>query len=301
LESQYAELSAKYGASHPDLVSIRRQLEELGSGDVVETERSILADQFKILQSEFDQASKKFGPEHPEVKRLQRAIESTKDLLALQEPDEGSGSFPDNPTYIQTQAQLSGVNAELDAARLQMEALQERARVLEERVFRSPEVERNYVALKREYDAAVAKYEGIRAKESEAELAQNLEAERMGEKLSVIEPPLVPTRPIKPNRPLVLAVGFLLATAGGIGGTIAIDALGGRVYGGRQLASVLGEFPLAVVPFIRTRSDRRKALILWVITFVCIAAIFASVAIYIHFRLMPFDLLWLVIARRAGL
>lgn len=302
LESQYAELSAKYGASHPDVLAIRRQIDALGVEGQGGAQRDALQIQLKSLESELSEASKKYGSQHPEVTRLQRAIESTKEIIdSTPAPNGSRKSFPDNPAYIQTQAQLSSVNAELDAATLQMEALRERAKALEERVFKSPEVERNYVALKREYDAAVAKYEEIRSKESEAELAKSLEAERMGEKLSVIEPPLLPTRPIKPNRSLVLALGLLLAIAGGTGSAVVLDSVGGRVYGRRQLATVLGDAPLAVVPLIRTRQDRRKAVILRGLVVAAVVICLAGGAAYLNTHVAPLDVLWAMLANRLAL
>lgn len=302
LEIQYVELTAKYGASHPDVVNVRRQIETLSGNAPGAVSRDMLHAQLRAFEEELNKAQQKYGPKHPELKRLQAAIESTKALITTtSEEDNSRKSLPNNPIYIQTQAQLSGINAELEATRLQMEALQQRAKALEERVFKSPEVERNYVALTREYEAAVAKYTEIRSKESEAELARNLEAERMGEKLSVIEPPLLPSQPIKPDRPLVFAVGILLAIAGSVGGAIAFDSLGGRVYGGRRLVSVLGDAPLAIVPVIKTREDRRRVMLLRISSIVIIGLIMAGAGYYVHTRVTPLDVLWAIALNRAGL
>lgn len=302
LEIQYVELTAKYGASHPDVVNVRRQIEAL-SGDAPDAVlRDVLQVQLKSLEKELDETRQKYGPEHPELKKLQAAIGSTKARIATTpREDDSRASLPSNPIYVQTQAQLNALNAELEAARLQMDALQQKAKALEERVFKSPEVERNYVALKREYDTVVAKYAEIRSKESEAELARNLEAERMGEKLSVIEPPLLPSRPIQPNRPLVFAVGVLLALMGSIGGAIAFDALGGRVYGTRRLAAILGDAPLAIVPVIETRGDRRRTALLRALLIVIVGVIIAGAGYFVQARVMPLEHLWAVLASRLWL
>ena len=302
LQAQYAAQSAKFGTKHPDVINLKRQIDALTASAGGDAGRSVLDDQLKKSEADLAAALQKYGPEHPEVKKLKRVIEATKaQIAATPVKAQSSGGNPDNPAYIQLQAQLGGVNAEIDAARIQQEALQAKAKELEDRVFKSPEVERVYIALKRDYDGAVAKYEEIKAKESEADLAKSLESERMGEKLSVIEPPALPTQPIKPNRPLILVLGLFLAGAGGVGSGILSDTLGGRVYGARQLAMALGDTPLAVVPMIVTRRDRRRAFLVWVLAVLLVVAIGGAVALYLQVFVAPLDVLWTVLLNRFGM
>jgi uncharacterized protein involved in exopolysaccharide biosynthesis len=303
LQAEYAEKSAKFGAQHPDVLSLRRQIQAMGNVDDGDLDRDTLKSQLRLLESDLAAAKERYGPEHPEVKRLTRSVESTKKLVstAASGASKPASSYPGNPVYVQLQAQLSSVNAELDAIKSQTEALQKRAQGLEQRVFKSPEVERNYVALKRDYDSAVAKYEDLRAKESEAELAKTLESERMGERLSLIEPPALPTEPTKPNRPMILALGFVVAVVGSLGSSIALEMLGGRVYGGRQLASVAGYTPLAVVPFIETRRDRQRKRTYLLVAVIAAMVFAAAAALYLHNKVAPLDVLWAVLLNRLGI
>ena len=71
------------------------------------------------------------------------------------------------------------------------------------------------MALKREYDTAVAKLTDLRQRESQAELAKNLETEQMGQRLSLIEPPPLPNAPVSPNRPAILLFGILVGIGRG--------------------------------------------------------------------------------------
>jgi hypothetical protein len=128
---------------------------------------------------------------------------------------------------------------------------------VEARILKSPEVERGYVAIKREYDASVAKLTDLRQRESQAELAKNLDAEQMGQRLSLIEPPPLPMGPVAPNRPAILLLGIIVGLGGGIGAAILIDSLDGRVYGPRRLAAIAGAAPLVLIPRIQTVYDPR--------------------------------------------
>jgi len=173
----------------------------------------------------------------------------------------------------------------------QEEALRAKLKELEDRVFQTPEVERAYVDLKREYDDTVAKYQEIKAKESQADLAKSLETERMGEKFSVIEPPELPVQPIKPNRRAILLLGGVLAMAAGAGAGAFVDSIDGRIFGQRQLAGITGSAPLAVIPYIRTRSERRKIRFAWLAVGLLLLALSSAVLFAIHYYWMPLDVL----------
>ena len=77
----------------------------------------------------------------------------------------------------------------------------------------SPQVEQQYRELTRDYDNTRLKYQEIRSKQSEAKTAQNLEADRKGERFTLIDPPLPPEEPISPNRKLIFMAGFILSAA----------------------------------------------------------------------------------------
>jgi succinoglycan biosynthesis transport protein ExoP len=248
LKAQYSTLLSKYGEKHPDVVRMRRQIEAIsasgggGSGvSVDELEAQLLA------------ASQKYGEAHPEVVRLKRQISAAQ----ASGGGDSAGDAPDNPVYIQTQGQLNAVNAEIGMVQSQINAMQEKIAEVEARILKSPEVERGYVALKREYDASVAKLNDLRQRESQAELAKNLETEQMGQRLSLIEPPPLPTEPVSPNRPAIILVGIILGLGGGVAAAILIDSLDGRVYGPRRLAAIAGAAPLVLVPRIQTVYDPR--------------------------------------------
>lgn len=250
LKAQYSTLVSKYGDKHPDVVRMRRQIDAMaasgaGAGAGVSVDE---------LEAQLVAASQKYGEAHPEVVRLKRQISAAKEATSR---DNLPADAPDNPIYIQTQGQLNAVNAEIGMVQSQVTAMQEKIAEVEARILKSPEVERGYVALKREYDASVAKLNDLRERESQAELAKNLETEQMGQRLSLIEPPPLPTSPFSPNRPAILLFGIILGIGGAVGAAILIDSLDGRVYGPRKLAAIAGAPPLVLVPRIQTLYDPR--------------------------------------------
>jgi polysaccharide biosynthesis transport protein len=272
LKAQYGALLSKYGEKHPDVVRMRRQIDAMsastGGGGA-----GVSLDELEALLLA---ASQKYGDAHPEVVRLKRQIKAAKDAGA---GSSASDNAPDNPVYIQTQGQLNAVNAEIGMTQSQIVAMQDKIAQVEARILKSPEVERGYVALKREYDGAVAKLNDLREREGQAELAKNMETEQMGQRLSLIEPPPLPTAPFSPNRPAILLLGIIVGIGGGIAAAILIDSLDGRVYGPRRLAAIVGAAPLVLVPRIQTIYDprpRRHRFAMVVLTLLVAAGVLMS-------------------------
>jgi succinoglycan biosynthesis transport protein ExoP len=250
LKAQYSTLLSKYGEKHPDVVRLRRQIDAMtasgtGAGAGVSVDE---------LEAQLEAESQKYGEAHPEVVRLKRQIAAARESAG---GNDLAADAPDNPIYIQTQGQLSAVNAEIGMVQSQIAAMQAKIAEVEARILKSPEVERGYVAIKREYDASVSKLNDLRQRESQAELAKNLDAEQMGQRLSLIEPPPLPMGPVAPNRLAILLLGIIVGFGGGIGAAILIDSLDGRVYGPRRLAAIAGAAPLVLVPRIQTVYDPR--------------------------------------------
>ena len=124
----------------------------------------------------------------------------------------------------------------------------------------SPQIEREYRELSRDYDNARAKYQEIRAKQMEAQTAQNLETDRKGERFTLIEPPLMPEKPVSPNRGALLILGIVLSLARSPAASSGCSKGSTRTVRGRKdLVQLLGVPPLAIVPRIVTPVDRRTA------------------------------------------
>ena len=94
---------------------------------------------------------------------------------------------------------------------MQRNIQKQKINALESRLLKSPQVEREYLGLARDYENAVLKYREIKAKLMEAELAQELERGHKGERFSLIDPPTLPEQPIKPNRLAILFLGFIFS------------------------------------------------------------------------------------------
>ena len=296
LESEFVPIAARYGPNHPDVVAKRKEIESLrvqaggGSGS------DELALKLRKAQGEYAEASKKYSADHPDVKRLAREVDSLKSELTAANRAAPvapvASKVPDNPAYIQLQARLDSTINDMGALRSQRTTLKAKLAQLEDRITKSPEVEREYRMLTRDYDNAQLKYREILAKRQEAELASNLESNQAGEKFTLIEPPVIPEEPAKPNRLAIGLLGALLSMAGTVGSGALAESLDTRVYGRTGVTRLLGVPPLAVIPKLETEASKAQRRSRWAMVVAALLAVVILVLLAIHFLVSPLDVLY---------
>ncbi len=297
-------LAGRYGPDHPDVVKMRREVEALekdqGSGisiTALQMERDRLQSQLAVLQE-------KYAADHPDVMIAKRQLATVEGELqtasAQQAARDGnrSGDRSVNPAYIQLQAQLKATRAEMAGIARQREAVLQQISEVEKLVLQTPVVERDYQRIRRDYESAVADYSLIKEKRKAAQLGEALETERKGERFSLVEPPQVPSQPIKPKRFVILGLGAALAVAAGLGCAILAEAADSSIYGARQLVALTGVSPLVVIPYIRTQSEIRKARRERLIYGGTSAAVVVGAIVFVHFQVVPLDVLWTSVQRQ---
>ena len=295
LESEFVPIAARYGPNHPDVVAKRKEIESLRAQAGGDSGAGEIALKLQRAQSDYAQANKKYSPEHPDVKRLAREVDSLKSELATANrtaPDPVVTKRPDNPAYIQLQARLDSTTNDMGALRSQRATLKAKLAQLEDRITKSPEVEREYRVLTRDYDNAQLKYREILAKRQEAELASNLESNQAGEKFTLIEPPVIPEEPAKPNRLAIGLLGALLSMAGSVGSGALAESLDTRVYGRNGVTRLLGVPPLAVIPKLETEASKSQRRSRWAMVAAALLAVVTLVLLAIHFLVSPLDVLY---------
>ena len=304
LRTQFISLSGSYGPAHPDVLKLRREIEALERETNAGPDADGLAKELEVKLADLAVVSEKYGPEHPDVVRVQRQVDGLRVALAdaRQNPNGAvqTAANPDNPAYIQLQARLQSVESEMQALRSQQASLKDSLAMYEARVLQTPEVEREYLLLQRDYENARAKYQDVKAKQLEAELAESLEIERKGERFSLIEPPQLPLEPAKPNRLAIILLGFIFSIASGIGLVMLLDLLDQSIHGPRQLAAVVGVSPLVVIPYIENSVDRRRVVRTRIIAAGGAVLMVCCVLLLAHVYIAPLDVLWFDVTRRLG-
>lgn len=239
---------------------------------------------------------------HPDVRSAKRRIAGLEKAIAdaAKEPAKPAGSgtsgLPVPPSVAAAQmvvakieSRMAGARSRMASLRVEQGQLQVRLREAENQVLKAPQVERGLASLLRDRESAQRKYEEIRAKQMSAQVAENLEGEQKAERFSLLEPPIAPDRPIKPNRKKMIALGIVLAGVAAAGLVMLLETLHGTVRGADAVAAIVGQRPLVLVPYIPIKEEMARQRKLWWRT--AIAAIVVAIALLaaIHFFYMPLD------------
>jgi capsular polysaccharide biosynthesis protein len=95
-----------------------------------------------------------------------------------------------------------------------------------------------------------------------AQIALSLESENKSERFSLLEPPILPEKPFKPDRKKIFALGIFLAIASSLGFVMLLESINKRVYGVDALTHVLGNRPLVVIPYLSIEEEKGRNKIL---------------------------------------
>ena len=294
LRAQYITATAKYAPDHPDVVRLRREIEglEKQTGDVNSSTEQ--AKTLAELRTQLAAARQKYSPDHPDVIRLEKAVTAQEKALQNKDTPEMSVAKekPDNPAYLTLQAQLESIKSQMQALGSQRDALKLKMAEYEKRLQQTPEVERGYLVLTRDYDNSVKRYQEIKAKQSDAQVGQELEKERKAERFSLIDPPQLPEKPVKPNRPVIIVLGILLSISSGFGYAAMAETMDSTVRGVRGVATVLEYPPLSVIPYLKNSEDLARETKTKRIVIAAFASSFVLILLLIHIFWTPLDVLW---------
>ncbi len=169
LENEYKQKLATYDTNHPDLISLRRQIDMMRSGgspggmtlrQQVQQQRSILAE-----------SRQRYGEEHPDIKRIQRNIDSLEARIKSGESADRTLAS-DSPMAIQLQTQLNATDTQI--ASLQSRGLELRRKMtdLETRMTAAPQVEREFQTVTRDLASARSKFEELLKRQMDAEVSE---------------------------------------------------------------------------------------------------------------------------------
>ncbi|NVZ09220.1 lipopolysaccharide biosynthesis protein [Allochromatium humboldtianum] len=301
LQARYVRVKERYSPNHPDRIQLEKEIAALRL-QVGESSAAAIQTRLDGLLSELADLTKRYSNDHPSVASLRRSIADTQAKLDQARRNMGDQrarlAGANNPAYIQLRTKLDAAQIEIESLKTLRVKLEDELRAYEDRITKAPRVEQEYRVLTRDYDNAMAKYREIREKSLQAELAQSLERDRKGERFLLIEPPLVPEKPDKPNRLAILVLGFVLAGAGGVGNLALMESLDKGLHGTRAIQMATQMPLLAVVPYIETARDRQARLKrTYLLVGAVLTLVLAATALF-HWLVMPLDVFWFVLMRR---
>lgn len=248
LEDEYARKSVQYDQSHPDLIMLRRQIDQVraGGGNAGASLQAQLQNQRAILA----EARQRYSEDHPDVQRISRNIQALQARIAAGETADLSASV-DSPIAVQVQTQLNATDTQLAALQARAMELRTKLSGLEGRMSAAPEVERDYQEVTRDLAGARAKYDELLKRQMDAEVSEAAIAGGTADKFRVKSSPKTPDEPAKPARIAIFIIALVLGLVAAFTSVIMAQLFDQTVRGARDIQDILGVAPLAAVPVIK--------------------------------------------------
>ena len=267
--------------------------------------------QLKAMKAKLTTLEGQYGADYPDVVKLKKAIAALQKQVGTDTGssydgksggagNQGQVKDADNPAYIMLTYQLKSLEQQYKTLMDQQDEARKQKEQYDARVAATPAVEREFAALNRDYENAQLRYRELKEKQMGASMNQQLEQDRKGERLTMIEAPDLPNSPRMPPRKIVIALGFVMSFFGGFGGVYLTEVMNSAVYGTKQLTAIVGVPPLVAVPRIVTALERRRRRIYRLaMTAGVILVLVIGTTLYDQF-VQPLDVLWGVISLRFG-
>ncbi len=245
--------------------------------------------QLQDLRRQLDEAMAVYSPENPRVRMLEARITQIEARLASQPASPQTPAGPSRSSLLDIQ--LAEIDSRIELLREQQGEIEVRLEGLEEAIARTPanaialeELTRTYANIEGQYNTAVDRL-------ARASTGERIEALSRGQRLSVIEPPVAPSRPTKPNRVLIAGGGSAFGIFAGLGLIVLLEVLGRPVRRPADLVQRLGIQPLATIPYIRTGSEVFWKRLLKTAVYLGIILGIPAAVYAVHLFYLPLDLL----------
>ena len=254
-------------------VSIRKRLEEL---------------KVQLLY-----LTKRFSDQYPDVRKTRAEIAELESRLSAVAADRKQAP-PDNPSHINLAVQLAGTRSEIKSVRNELAKLQENADQYRRWIAITPKVEKPYNALVANRNIIQDKYNEMMGKLIEARFTFGAEKHQKTERFTLLEPPGLPNRPFKPNRPAIMAIGLILGIINGIGLAAFKEFTDYAVWDPKKLEKATSLPVLSTIPEIPTRQDvAQKKRVRRLIAATAVLAVAGGVVVAVfHFWGLDFKTLW---------
>ena len=297
LRSQYLSLKATRSEKHPDVIKVKGQIEVLERELASRNKNQDLDAELESWKRQLEGLEKRYTDKHPDVINARSKVaelereraEAAKNPSVL---TSGVDLDQENPAYINLKTQIQATVFDIRNERNILVELRKKYDEYVGYIERSPQVEQEYLRLQRDYQNSSAKYQETQQKVLAARQARELEKENVAEKLSLVEPPVLPEIPAKPKRALLLVVAFILSIGVGVGVLSTAEFMDNSLHAGDTLAALANAPLLGVIPYVQTREEiaaKRRRKIMAALSVVGVIVVFV---LAVHLFVMPVDIIF---------
>jgi capsular exopolysaccharide synthesis family protein len=201
-----------------------------------------LREKYTDLKGQYLDASEQYGPNFPKVVRLHDQLDETESAISAERKRAVAQLRGDYQTALARENLLSGAVA------------QEKVEV-----GKLSELLIQYNILKRDFDTNQQLYDSLLARLKDATMSAGLRATN----IHIIDPALIPTGPVRPNKPRDIATGVLIGLVLGITLAFVRESLDNSIKSAEDLEQIIPAPALAVImkvgsSWLGLRGDKRQ-------------------------------------------
>ncbi len=240
-----------------------------------------------MLHNRLNELMVKYTENYPEVIRVMAEIESLNEQLKNEQTvngdSEGAGTEMStlNPLYQQLREELSSIGLELAALDAKEEHYKKLIASKKTYLRTIPVEKKNLADLERERDTSNNIYEDLVVRLGQSEVSKQMELQDKATTFRIVDPAVLPVKPVSPDRVKIILLGILAGLAGGFGIVFMLDNMDKSVRTVNALKTL--EIPLlAIIPSIRNPEElikrKRKDILIYSLTglyMLCILGVFA--------------------------
>jgi polysaccharide biosynthesis transport protein len=196
-------------------------------------------------EAELAAAQARYSEDHPDIMIVRRRLAEAQRLAASNQAKRPSDTIDEQ---IEANNAQIGVLQSMKAQELNRLSTAQSAMAL------GPVVQQRIAQEQQKLDLLNEQYERVASRLLQAQGSARAESEQKGERLTVIDPPVVPEEPESPNRPLLIAGGAAAGLGLGLFLALAAELLIKPIRDMADIRMVTGAMPLVAIPNINTRT-----------------------------------------------
>ncbi len=215
-------------------------------------------DRLRILENRLRQLLLSYTENYPEVVKVKAEIAALRSRGQEEaEADGGTRMTGVNPLHQDAQQKVLEVEAELSSMGARKARLQELLSAKERELQEIPENAKQLNVLIQERDSVKKIYESLLLRMGQSEVSKQMEIGDKTTTFRIVDPAILPRKPVSPNMPRMILLGLVAGLAAGIGSVLLLDMLNSTVKDSRQLQE-LGIDVLAVIPHMDNPAELRR-------------------------------------------
>lgn len=220
-------------------------------------------EQLYLLKRELAIAQTKLKETHPDMIDLKKKIAALESQLEVSSNAhrEGEGTAARNSPprlspdaerlYAQAAEQQKSSLLEVKRLKEEEKNLREQMNLYQRRIEDTPKREQELLLLSRDYDQLKSRYQSLLDKKMQAQMAENLERGQKGIQFKILDPAVLPEKPVKPDRNKILLIGAFVGLVVGLGLTWFRESFDQSFRTASDLEDYLGVPVLARVPNLK--------------------------------------------------